>query len=463
MKFLPFLLSAGFASLPLSAAKIVVRTTNPQALAPHCLSITPLVSYPGAREDTKYEFRDYYVIEQAESCTPPFLSGAAVVSTASSGGSVGPLVESPPPLFAPAPDSSWGGAYHPNDQWFSLQWDRSITRIDWAWNVTRGSHDVIVAILDTGVDTTHPDLEANLSPGYNLVDTSLTVQDGHGHGTAVSGVVAASIDNSICIAGISQSSLMPVKVVADNGYYENADLVRGILYARDHGARVINMSLGGDQDTLIEQALDYAWKKGCFICAAAGNFGADSSLYPAAYGHVMSVGYTNSQDERDPGSHYGRNVDIFAPGTQILSTSLGGGSSAFTGSSLASPEIAGLAALILSVNPGYTNEQVADLIFESADSIETDVGRVPRMSAGLFASSAPSVQRDTLKFNYTSSKYTTYTLTFYDAAGRKVAESHGSTAELGRIDFKPSLSSGVYFWVMRTPYGSSAGKVCYFK
>lgn len=462
MKVWGFLLLIGFAMLPLHAAKIVVKTTDPQALAPHCLSITPLVSYPGAREDTRYEFRDYYVVEPVDSCDIPFLSGAEVVSKKGSG-SVVPFIENSLPSFAPAPDSSWGQAYHPNDEWFSLQWDKDTTRVDWAWNVTRGSSSVVVAILDTGADTTHPDLRANLVPGCNLVDTSATVQDGHGHGTAVSGVVAASIDNSIGIAGISQSSLMPVKVVADNGYYENADLVRGILYARDHGARVINMSLGGDQDTLIEQALAYAWEKGCFICAAAGNWGQDSSLYPAAYEHVMSVGYTNSEDKRDPGSHYGRNVDIFAPGTQILSTSPGGGYSSFTGSSLASPEIAGLAALILSLYPEYSNRQVSDLILESADTIDADIGRIPRMSAGLFASSASPVQKDTLRFDYASSRPTSYTLTFYDASGRKVCTSQGFTAEMGRIDYKPFLSSGVYFWVMRTPYGSSTGKVCYFK
>lgn len=468
MKTLNLCLLAGFAGLIILpsaqfAAKIVVKASDPQSIAPFCLSITPLVSYPGALQETREAFGDCYVVELPQSLDPlQSIPGTHAVWAAGSG-SVIPLIENPLRTLAPCPDSSWGGPYEPDDEWFSTQWDRAVTRIDWAWNVTKGSKDVLVAILDTGVDTTHPDLRTNLVAGYNFVDTSATVQDGHGHGTAVSGVVAAEIDNLIGVAGIAQASIMPLKVVADNGYYQNADLIQGILYASDHRARAINMSLGGSQDTLLARAIDYAWQHGVFICAAAGNSGADSSLYPAAYPNVVSVGYTTEADERGSGSHYGRNVDIFAPGVQVASTSLGGGYGAFTGSSIASPEIAGLAALVLSLEPYCTNRDVRDAILASADTIDVDIGRVPRMSAGLFASSARFVQKDTLRFDYASSKPASYTLTFFDAAGRKVSERQGSTAELGRIDFKPLLPSGVYFWVMSTSYGASSGKIVYFK
>lgn len=433
------------------------------------LEVAPLISYPSPSSEVLAKFGDYYVVKissnlcgsnlypRAFSAIPGveavFLDDINYLEP------LAPATHSAPPF----PDSSWGQAYVPNDFWYDRQWDRTIIRADWAWNVSFGGSDIIVALLDTGIDTTHPDLTSNRIPGYNFVEENSSVQDAHGHGTTVAGIVGAEIDNLEGIAGISQSSLMPVKVVADNGYYTNSDLAQGLIYAADQGAHIISMSLSGDMSEVLDAAIRYAWDEGCFICCSAGNDNADSSAWPAAHPCVMSVGATDASDGRYSRSNYGQNVDVFAPGYEIFTTQLGGSYNRFSGTSMASPQVAGIAALVWSVNPACTNIDICEAITSSADTIEVDIGQVLRAACGMMSGSAPTVQADSLSFYYDVTGPTAYSLEVFDITGRKVYAAQGQTSYQGRLDHAPNLPAGVYFWVMRTRFGSSQGKLVYLK
>lgn len=262
-----------------------------------------------------------------------------------------------------------------NDAQYSRQWALKKINIEKGWDITTGNPSIVVAVLDTGVDNRHPDLQGKLVAGTNTVNPLRSTRDDYGHGTHVAGIIAANANNGIGIAGIANVKVMPVKVFDENYGGSDSSISDGIIWAADHGARVINMSFGSFyQSPLLNDAIEYARDKGVVMVAAAGNWASQSISYPAALSDVIAVSATNSKDELSEFSSYGPEIDVCAPGEDIFSTYWdpfkGSSYREESGTSMASPMVAGLAALLLSKNPKLTAEEVRDIIEASA----TDLG-----------------------------------------------------------------------------------------
>lgn len=248
-----------------------------------------------------------------------------------------------------------------------------------AWNVTRGN-GVKVAVLDTGVDSNHEDISSTLTKNFT---NTRSADDLYGHGTHVSGTIAAR-DNGFGVTGACPECLIiSGKVLNDKGSGAASWVANGIIWATDNGAKVINMSLGFyTPSATLESAVNYAWNKGVVIVAAAGNDASNIKLYPAAYQNVIAVAATNNKDERASFSTYGADwVDIAAPGENIYATfpnhkfaieRLYGRSKNYdiaSGTSMASPIVAATAALVWSKYPSFTNTQIRSQIESTADFI----------------------------------------------------------------------------------------------
>jgi thermitase len=251
-----------------------------------------------------------------------------------------------------------------------------------AWEITTGSSGVKIAILDSGIDQDHPDLDDKVVGRVNFT-TSGTVDDLYGHGTHVAGIAAAETNNEQGVAGVGyNSSLLSVKVLGDDGYGAYSWIASGIVWAADNGGKVINMSLGGAQrSSTLEDAVNYAWNEGAVIVAAAGNDGNPSRTYPGYYTNCIAVAATDNNDAKASFSSYGRWVDVAAPGENVYSTfpnhafylqDVYGRSNNYdfgSGTSMSTPHVAGIAALVWTVEPEFTNRQVRDRIEETADAI----------------------------------------------------------------------------------------------
>ncbi|WP_320044175.1 S8 family serine peptidase [uncultured Desulfobacter sp.] len=261
--------------------------------------------------------------------------------------------------------------YVPNDERYPSQWHLPIISAPSAWDLTTGSQSVPIAIIDSGVDPTHPDLADNLIAGYNFLGDNTDTQDIQGHGTAVAGSAAAITDNLTGVAGVAgDSSIMPLVVVNAYGSATYYDIARAINYAADQGVRIMNISISGSSySSTLQNAVDYAWDKGAVIIASASNYSTETPYYPAACTNVVAVSATTSADTLASFSNYGDWVDISAPGLYILTTTRGGGYGNMSGTSFSSPITAGVAALILSANPSLSNTQVIDILTKSADDL----------------------------------------------------------------------------------------------
>ena len=256
----------------------------------------------------------------------------------------------------------------PNDQLLPTQWSITKTHAEQAWDASTGSSQVLVAIVDTGVDFTQPDLRGKLVAGYDYVNNDQDPSDDNGHGTAVAGVVAANTDNGIGVAGYCWACrLMPVKVLGADGTGFASGLAQGIVWATDHGARVINASLGSPVDDLtLTAAAQYAWLHGVLVVAAAGNESSPTPDYPAVLPNVLSVSASDENDRLYGFSNSG--ADVAAPG-ENSTTGLGSGYVSFLGTSSAAPVVSGIAALAFSLVPNATPAQVEQAIESSAVSI----------------------------------------------------------------------------------------------
>jgi subtilisin family serine protease len=255
----------------------------------------------------------------------------------------------------------------PNDPRWSDQWGPRKVSAPGAWDAARGSSSVVIAVLDTGVDFGHGDLRGAAAAGYDFVNGDSNPADDQGHGTAAAGVLAARTNNAVGLAGMCWAcSLASVKVLDANGSGSTSTVARGIVWAADHGARVISLSLGGPSGTqTLANAVEYAAGKGVVIVAAAGNSGTSTPFYPAAYPAVLSVGGTDPSDRRYNWSNYGSWVKVAAPGCNV-SPLRGGGYGTFCGTSSATPVVAGLAGLALSAKPGATKAEIERAIKSAA-------------------------------------------------------------------------------------------------
>lgn len=261
----------------------------------------------------------------------------------------------------------------PNDTLYSdYQWNLPEIATENGWNVTKGSADVIVAVLDTGVQSDHPDLKGRLVKGTNIVDPAKPPEDDVGHGTHVAGIIAAEVNNNEGVAGMTwYTKIMPVKVLDSSGAGSTYSVAEGIIWATDHGAHVINMSLGNYAEAeFLHDALKYAYNRGVVLVAASGNDNTDRPGYPAAYTEVLAVAATDSDERRAEYSNYGDYIDVAAPGTSIPSTYPGSRYAALSGTSMASPHVAALVSLVRAVNPKLGNTEVMDILRSTA----TDLG-----------------------------------------------------------------------------------------
>src|SRR5262249_30516093 len=235
----------------------------------------------------------------------------------------------------------------PNDYWYPGQWHLPKIGAPQAWDFTVGNPNVVIAIIDGGAAAV-PDLTPKLLPGINIIEGGTDTTGDEGHGTAVSGIAAAATNNSIGVAGVAWlSNILPVRVYSAGATTCSA-ITSGIVWAADHGARVINMSFGGPSQCSGEKsAIDYAWGKGAVLVAAAGNEGSSTPDYPAAYSNVMAVASTEPDDSHTPSSNYGSWLSVAAPGANLWTTYRNGGYSGFSGTSAATPVVSGVAALVL--------------------------------------------------------------------------------------------------------------------
>ncbi|MDI6791398.1 MAG: S8 family serine peptidase [bacterium] len=301
--------------------------------------------------------------------------------------------------------------YTPNDPF--LSWGLTNIEAYSAWDITAGTSDVVIAVVDTGLDWDHPDLSDNIwinpgeipdngvdddgngfvddyrgwdftdapggpaASGEDYLDRDNDPMDFHGHGTHVAGIVAAVADNGIGSAGLAYGGkVMAVrsgyKTAGGSGWLEDDDCAAAIIYAADNGAKVINMSWGGPSpSSVIQDALNYAASAGCLLIAAAGNSSSSSPFYPAAAGNVLAVAATGSNDSKASFSNYGDWIDVSAPGTGIYSTLFDNTYASWSGTSMAAPFVAGLGGLIFSQNPDWDRERVAQQIKDTADNIDS--------------------------------------------------------------------------------------------
>lgn len=276
------------------------------------------------------------------------------------------------------------GCFVPNDPYYTREWgiqnDSAAVQPDstfdhdadvdvpYAWSLTQGSASTLIAILDSGIDADHEDLAPKVVMSANFT-TSRTTDDKYGHGTAVAGVAAAITNNGKGVAGVGfNASLLNVKVLNDRGISSCSSVSKGITWAADKGAHVINLSLGNPDCSAMASAVDYAWGKGALIAAAAGNDGDSSVTYPAFYANVIAVGATDNSDLKASFSNYGTWVDLAAPGVFVYTTfpnhknQLGKRNYDYgNGTSMSTPFAAGAAALIWStVNDENGNGRVND-------------------------------------------------------------------------------------------------------
>jgi thermitase len=283
----------------------------------------------------------------------------------------------------------------PNDTYWSAQWSAVKTLAPSAWSTSTGSPAVVIAVLDTGVDPAHPDLQGKLTAGRDFVNGDDDPSDDAGHGTSVAGIVGAVGNNAMGVAGYCwQCMVMPVKVLGSDGTGLHSSVADGIVWAANNGAQIINMSLaGGASSKTLQSAVQYAARQGVLMIAAAGNHGSTTATYPAAYSEVVGVAGTMTDDTLYSWSNDGPWISIAAPGWNYT-TSRGGGYGAFAGTSSAAPVVAGIAGLAYSFAPEASARGVTDALLGGAVFMGSDIpfGRVEALGTlvQLGASAEPS-------------------------------------------------------------------------
>lgn len=296
-----------------------------------------------------------------------------------------------PSIAYAEPNYVYRAFVEPNDPDWIKQWALQKVGAPAAWDLSTGSADVIVAIIDTGVDDTHPDLVGKLVDGYDFVDYDTDPHDLNGHGTHCAGIAAAAANNGTGIAGLDwQARIMPIRALNERGNGYVSDITDGIIWAYEHGAIVLSLSLGGlNASNAMQDAINDAHAAGSLVVAAMGNDRQDDNPtnYPAACNNVVAVAATDPNDQYAPYSQFGSHCDIAAPGgvmsyyhdpNGIYSTmptypvylttqySYDTHYDYLKGTSQATPHVAGLASLIWAINPGLAPDQVQDIIESTA-------------------------------------------------------------------------------------------------
>jgi subtilisin family serine protease len=358
----------------------------------------------------------------------------------------------------------------PNDPQFGGQWNMRQIHAPEAWDIGTGAGDVVVAVLDSGIDPSHPDLQGRVVPGRNVRERNGNTQDEIGHGTHVGGVIGALGNNGVGVAGLSWAvRLMPIKITDRFGDASIVAAADGIRWATEYGAKIINLSLGGlDDSQTVRRAVADARARGVLLVAAAGNCGEMASyrdegcdtlnapFFPAALPDVIAVGALGANDEVAPYSNTGEYVRLTAPGgvggsgrnnplDYILSTwppalesAIGQpGYSYEVGTSMAAPHVSGTAALLWSTNPSLTRDQIEAILFESADDLGPP-GRDDRYGYGRV-----NVQRAIAKAASLAGSRTANLQLTLEAPGRDAVVQGALTVNGWAVDTQADAGSGV--------------------
>ena len=296
------------------------------------------------------------------------------------------------------PNLLFSAQFEPNDPYYNLQWALPKIKANWAWNTTNGNSSVLVCVVDTGIDYTHPDLVSNyVALGYNWVANDANPLDDNGHGTHVAGIIAAQMNNGLGIAGIAQVKIMAEKALNATGWGNEVDLANAITDAVSKGAKILSNSWGSSSDSeLIHDAIEYAYSQGVLIIAAAGNDDTNMPFYPAAYPEVISVAATDQFDSKASFSNWGNWIELAAPGVDIYSTmptyhvtlndeGFASNYDYLSGTSVACPQVAGVAALVWSEFPNASRDWVREQLRSTADNVGSSLyfgsGRVNAQEA----------------------------------------------------------------------------------
>jgi subtilisin family serine protease len=274
-----------------------------------------------------------------------------------------------------------------------FDYSRSVLGLEEAWSVTEGEESVVVAVIDTGVETSHPDLQERIwvSPtgerGYDFVRNRPHGEDDAGHGTHCAGIIGAS-KNEFGVRGVAPKvKLMPLKFLSNQGRGDTVAAVQAIQYAVRNGAKILSNSWGGGgYSSLLENAIREALRQGVIFVAAAGNNNSDNDraiYYPASYPGVLAVGSTDERDQRSSFSNYGRErVHVFAPGSNILSTYVGGRYQTLSGTSMATPQVAGALALALSHRSDLSPSALFEALCRTSEGSLQSFSKCGRMHVG---------------------------------------------------------------------------------
>jgi subtilisin family serine protease len=271
-------------------------------------------------------------------------------------------------------------AHVANDPYAGSQWHLGQIGAGTAWDLAQGS-GVTIAILDSGVDTKHPDLAAQAVPGWNFLDNNADTSDVNGHGTAVAGAALAVLDNAVGIAGLAgHARLMPVRIADANAYAYWSTVAQGLVWAADHGARVANISyVGVAASQSVQNAAQYLRGKGGLVVVCAGNNAVDEQIAPTTT--MIPVSATDANDALTSFSSWGKFVALAAPGMNIWTTVRGTGYQAWWGTSMASPIVAGVAGLMMAAKPTLANTQIESLLYATAADLGA-AGRDPYFGYG---------------------------------------------------------------------------------
>ncbi len=345
----------------------------------------------------------------------------------------------------------------PNDSLISQQWNLSKVSTFGAWDISKGSEDIVIAVIDTGVDYLHPDLSGSIwfnhpedlnqngvfdpedlngidddNNGYvdDVIGWDFTNRAGfpfdtlggdylnwdndpfdeHFHGTFVSGIIGASVNNEIGIAGVvPNTKIMILRAFDPNGTGDEDDVAAAVIYAVNMGADIINMSFGDNKfSSVLKDVLQYAYDNGVVLIGSSGNSGSDEPHYPSGYNFVISVGNSNQNDVVSSSSNFGSTIDLTAPGTAIISTDLNNGYRTAGGTSASAPHVSGAAALLLSIDNTLSNEQVKQILKSTSDDIDVSGWDIKSGAGRLNIEKALQIPlKSEVKINYPTQDFAT--------------------------------------------------------
>ncbi|SDJ24319.1 S8 family peptidase [Salimicrobium halophilum] len=264
-----------------------------------------------------------------------------------------------------------------NDPYTYRQWPLDTYSFEEAFPYEKeASNTVTVAVIDSGVSAVHPDLKGKVrSDGYNFIDDNTNTRDTNGHGTRVAGVIAANSGNGIGVTGYTGNydiDILPIKIMDKEGKGTSSDIIRAVNFALENNADILHLSLGSDTYSRAEErTMELAADQGAIVIASAGNEGNSSRMYPASHDSVFSVGSLNDNLTHSDFSNYNSSVDFAAPGEYIFTTDPGGTYSYQSGTSFSAPLFTSIAAMVASIDPDLSMEEVEDIMKEAAVDLGT--------------------------------------------------------------------------------------------